>query len=545
MLTAHGKNAPAPWVPYTHAGCNFGAVGAANTVLENIATDVPIVFGPNSTQSAEAKANRSQAIADFVGIAMHCAANSNVCSATHGGRHDILPDELGNYSGLMALFGHKYVAPQINPSNQPMTDLDGKVIKDTSQHIGFPGFGAMSAAVSLSYVAAMQEHGIPVTYAYIADAHDPHPSGSAFGPGQAGYAAALKANDDAFAKFFARLQSDGINSKNTLFVFTSDEGDHFVGGQPTPANCDGITIPCLYSKIGEISTDVAGLFANQTGIVTPFKVHADTAPTIYITDNPARNSTITRDFERAVGNLTAHNPIMNQTDTLTEFLADPVEMKLLHMITADPARTSTFTMFADPNYFLFANSSNCGSHCVTEDPSFAWNHGDIQPEITTTWLGLVGPGVAKSEIDNTTWSDHADIRPTMMLLLGLRDDYTHDGVALVGNLTDYAVPEAIKQQKEMFFNLTANYKQLNAPLGQLALDRLKISTRALESGNSVNDENYANLENKVSNMTNQRDALAAEIIQILQDAEFSGKPIDPQQAQNLMGQAKDLACPYM
>src|SRR6266699_4291254 len=33
MLTADGKNAPAPWVPFTRAGCNFGAVATANTIL--------------------------------------------------------------------------------------------------------------------------------------------------------------------------------------------------------------------------------------------------------------------------------------------------------------------------------------------------------------------------------------------------------------------------------------------------------------------------------------------------------------------------------
>lgn len=45
----------------------------------------------------------------------------------------------------------------------------------------------MSAAVSLAYVAAMQEAGIPVTYAYISDAHDFHGvagnAHNAFGPG--------------------------------------------------------------------------------------------------------------------------------------------------------------------------------------------------------------------------------------------------------------------------------------------------------------------------------------------------------------------------
>src|SRR5205085_677001 len=147
-----------------------------------------------------------------------------------------------------------------------------------------------------------------------------------------------------------RLANDGINSSNSLFVFTADEGDHFVGGPPSPSNCDGVHIPCTYSQIGEINTNMAGLLATEQNITTPFKVHSDSAPNVYITGNPARdNETVTRPFERAVGKLTALNPLTNSTDTLTKYLADPVEMKLLHMITADPARTPTFTMFADPN----------------------------------------------------------------------------------------------------------------------------------------------------------------------------------------------------
>ena len=38
-----------------------------------------------------------------------------------------------------------------------------------------------------------------------------------------------------FAAFFTRLAHDGINSSNTLFVFTADENDHFAGG--TPEQC--------------------------------------------------------------------------------------------------------------------------------------------------------------------------------------------------------------------------------------------------------------------------------------------------------------------
>src|SRR5207248_610627 len=135
----------------------------------------------------------------------------------------------------------------------------------------------------------------------------------------------------AFAKFFARLERDGITARNTLFVFTADEGDHFVGGPPSPAGCNGVTTPCSYSVIGEINANLKGLLATQAGITTPFTVHSDSAPTVYLDGNPARDAAVTRAFERAAGGLTVTNPITNATDRLTNYLADPVEMQLLHM----------------------------------------------------------------------------------------------------------------------------------------------------------------------------------------------------------------------
>ncbi|HCJ35884.1 MAG TPA: hypothetical protein DHV65_16510 [Ktedonobacter sp.] len=542
MLAANGKNAPAPWVPYTRAGCNFGAVATANTILENTSVDVSRVFGPASVQQQEVTANPPPSTlpqADFVGIGVHCALNNSLCSAANTGQPDVLPDEPGGYSGYMGLFGHKYVAPQISP-NGPLTDLNGNIIKDAKGNVGFPGFDGMSASVSLSYVAAMQEHNVPVTYAYISDAHDAHPSGPAYGPGSAGYVTALKAYDQAFGTFFTRLANDGINQRNSLFVFTSDEGDHFVGGAPSPAGCDGVTTPCTYSQIGELNGNLAGLLATEQNITTPFNVHSDSAPNVYITGNPARNDqTVTRPFERAVGKLTAVNPMTKNTDTLTKYLADPVEMKLLHMITADPARTPTFTMFADPNYFLFAGATNCTSPCVTQQPGFAWNHGDVSPDINTTWLGMVGPGVDQTGVDSATWSDHTDIRSTMLMLLGLKDDYSHDGRALVEDLTGWAQPPAVKKSGS-FVSLAQMYKQIDACVGQLGLATLAVSTKALESGSSSDDSTYTNLENQLTSISTQRDALAAQMIALLENAEFNGQPFSNQQARQLISQGQAL-----
>ena len=538
MLTADGSNAPAPWVPFTRAGCDVGQVATANTVLENIATDIPTVFGANSAQAAEVKANPGQAFADFVGVGVHCALGNALCAS---GQADLLPQEPGGYFGYKALFGHTYVAPKINPGS-PLTDLNGNVIQDHHtpvSHIGFPGFDGMSAAVSLSYVAAMQEHGIPVTYAYISDAHDAHPSGPAFGPGQAGYVAALKAYDAAFGKFFSRLAADGINQTNTLFVFTADEGDHFAGGPASPAGCDGVTTPCTYAKIGEINTNYAGLLATEQGVTTPFKVHSDDAPTVYITGNPARDAAVTRTFERATSLLTAVSPITGNTETITKFLADPVEMKALHMITSDPARTPTFTLFADPNYFLFAGAPNCNLPCVTENPGFAWNHGDVQPEIVTTWLGLVGPGIDQIGVDSTTWSDHTDIRPTLMVLLGLKDDYSHDGRALTEEFTGWARPAATKKS-DGYIKVAQTYKQLGAAVGEFGLATLAASTSAIESGTSLDDSTYTSLENQLGSLISQRNKLAVEMIGLLEDAEFNGTSISEEQAHSLVSRGLAL-----
>jgi hypothetical protein len=546
MLTADGKNAPAPWVPFTRAGCDFGAVSTANIVLENIAIDIPTVFGAGSPEAAEAtspnKANRDRAFANYVGIAVHCARDSSLCSAAHNGKADKLPDEPGGYQGYNGLFGHKYVAPQVSADGL-VRDLNGNLIQNVktgTAYNGFPGFDSMPAAVSLGYVAAMQEHGIPVTYAYITDSHDKKTLDDqeySYGPGEAGYVANLKANDEAFGKFFARLKDHGIDKSNTLFLFTADEGDHFAGVQKT--GCDGVTVYCTYRRdtvkeVGEVNGNLAGLLKTQKDISTPFTVHADVAPTVYITGNPARDNASTRAVERATGGLKTTNPYTGVTENLTEALADPVEMKLLHMVTADPARTPTFTMFALPDYFLFAGAPNCTAPCISIVPKFAWNHGTFSPDITTTWLGLVGPGVRAKGIDHTTWSDHADLRPTTLSLLGLRDDYSHQGRVLVETFNEDSVPENI--QSEEFLNLARAYKQINAPIGQLSLDSLKISTRAVNG----NDATYNDLTARLADITNRRDALAGQMETLLEAAAFSGEGIDGDQARSLIEQAHDL-----
>jgi hypothetical protein len=559
MINENGKIAPAPWVPFTRAGCDFGAVATANTILENTAIDIPTVFGAGSPEAAEVAANPGQAFADFVGIGIHCAQGSATCSAPNNGKADLLPDEPGGYAGFNALYGAKYVDPVIKPSG-PMTDLDGNVIQDASGHVGFPGFDGMEATVSLSWAAQMQEAGVPVTYAYISDAHDGHGTAGnihfAYGPGEAGYVQQLDDYDLAFQKFFDRLAADGINKSNTLFVFTVDEGDHFVGDAPTPAGCDGVTTPCNYNRVGEINADLRRMVYTQSGDSTLFSVHSDDAPTVYVNGTaaqPLRDQTdpAVRNLEREMAQLNWLNPYTGAVESnIMVGLADHTEMKTLHMVTADPFRTPTFTPFADPDWFFFATGGTTPATCATPaacafipartNQSFAWNHGDIQDEIASTWIGMVGPGVDQSSTpDTTTWSDHTDLRPTMLSLLGLKDDYSHDGRLLSGDLSGYAIPAAVKKSGSNFTQLAASYKQLNASFGSFAMDTLKASTRALAS-NDAGDASYTSIESQIQSLTSQRDALAAQIKAALEAATFDNQPLNSAQAQSMLSQSQSL-----
>jgi len=555
MINENGKIAPAPWVPYTRAGCDVGQIATANTVLENTGIDVATVFGNGSAEAIQAAGDSpgtpaTQTFADYVGIGVHCAQGSDICAASPRPRPDLLADEPGGYNGYQGLFGAKYVDPVIK-TNGPMTDLDGNVIKDANGHIGFPGFDGMEATVSLSWTAQMQEAGIPVTYSYISDAHDGHGNSGnihfAYGPGEAGYVQQLKDYDNAFAKFFDRLAADGINKSNTLFVFTVDEGDHFVGDQPTPAGCDGINVACNYNRVGEINGDLRRMIRTQFGDTTNFTVHSDDAPTVYITGNPSQTDPTTRTLEREMGQLSWLNPYTNAVqNNIMVALADKTEMKTLHMVTSDPFRTPTFTPFADPDWFFFATGgANCAApaDCAFIPPrssqSFAWNHGDIQDEIASTWVGMVGPGV-KTDPNYTGWTDHTDVRPTMMTLLGLKDDYQTDGRAVVEPLFDWAVPQTLRAHRETLLRLGEVYKQVTASFGSFAMYTLVASTKALASGSSTDDSTYTTIEAKIADLTTQRDALMAQIRTGLNNAQFAGQALNEQQAKGWIASAQSL-----
>ena len=169
--------------------------------------------------------------------------------------------------------------------------------------------------------------------------------------------------------------------------------------------------------------------------------------------------------------------------------------------------------------------------------SFAWNHGDIQDEIASTWAGYVGPGVESTGVDSKTWSDHTDLRPTILNLVGLKDDYVHDGRVISEVIENRAIPLAVKISPG-FTLLAQTYKQLNAPLGSSHVT-LRASTKALAS-NDPGDATYNSIEGKIQSLTTRRDSLATEIKGVLDGAEFNGQPINTLKALVLVMRASIL-----
>jgi hypothetical protein len=468
--TTTDVHTPAPWVPWTRAGCDVGDVSTANMVLENAAFDIPKVFGADSPETAQLNANSppfgvppffNRETADYVGLAVHCAQESPFCADAEAIKFgqampsptavdDVLPDEPGGYTGFQALFGHKYIAPQLGAGTPNLThngyqvtnaagnlvdlsgnEIDGAFLSPPTP--GFPGFGPIVARQTLAYTADMLEAGVPVVYGYIGDIHERKAgqsgcstttatgTGFAVGPGDSCYVQTATQYDQAFQTFFERLEAAGITTDNTLFVIGAEENDQFDGAnigraiEPSPAGCDGVTTPCQYTtgQIGEINTNLPGLLAAQKGNTTPFTVEPQGAA-IYVTGRPGPTDPAVRQLERDIGSLTnPHDPYTgNDDESIAAYLAGTVEQEILHLVNADPDRTPTFTLFPKPDYFFGsnvtctpANQAPCASNTLANAARFAWDHGYYAPTIDITWAGFVGPGVANLGLDGSAADD--------------------------------------------------------------------------------------------------------------------------------------------
>ncbi len=308
---------------------------------------------------------------------------------------------------------------------------------------GWDGPPRKHAPVTLPMATAMLQSGVPIVFVYVENTH-----------GRCGATAAscqsnlangtfddlLQADDAAFGKFFGDLDRMGIAPANTLFVITTDEGDHYLAN---------------FAQVID-TTDLQPSIAGSAGLF--YGSDADAIGAALATRKGVQ-SIVTREA-----------------------------MKALRIASGADARTPTLIAFTDADYVF--NRGPC-SNCAR------WNHGTIHPDITDSWLALVGPGVKRGAMNSFT--DHADIVPTIRVLLGIPTSSDMDGVPIYPAL-DHSTSDDLLQLRDMF-------KQLNAPLGKFGDAILKISTQGVIGGPAARVQADARIKDLVA----KRDVLIAEM----------------------------------
>ena len=155
---------------------------------------------------------------------------------------------------------------------------------------------------------------------------------------------------------------------------------------------------------------------------------------------------------------------------------------------------------------------------------------------------MTGPGVARRGVDgpqpaagnqahdpesnNTvpqaskvgTWVEEADLRPTMLYLAGLRDDYQSDGHVITQALS--RVPFSLAATAA----LARGYDQINSSVGALATDTLLADSKALASGSASDDSAYLAEQRTLQRLADDRDRAATRIKDTLADAAAGHPP---------------------
>jgi hypothetical protein len=97
--------------------------------------------------------------------------------------------------------------------------------------------------------------------------------------------------------------------------------------------------------------------------------------------------------------------------------------------------------------------------------------------------------------------------------------------------------KSLRASRDVLSDLAAAYKAINAPLGDLGVLTLTgISTKAVGG----DDATYAVYEAQINDITAKRNALAGQMIKMLEDAAFNDRPINEAKAATLIKQAYEL-----
>ena len=220
---------------------------------------------------------------------------------------------------------------------------------------------------------------------------------------------------------------------------------------------------------------------------------------IYVHGQPAANDPAVRQLERDTAAMTNRTTRTAASTTRRSRSTRPARSSSACCTCRRPIRCGRRRTRCSRSR---TTSSRTSGPNVSINTSFAYDHGYYSPNIDITWVGMAGPGVATNGVDgpqpadgnqahdpestNTvpqastdgTWVEETDLRPTMLHLTGLSDDYQSDGHVITQALT--SVPSALAATAD----LAKGYDQINSSVGQFATDTLLADTKALARGSA-------------------------------------------------------------
>ena len=175
------RQTPAPWVPFTRAGCDVGDFSTANMVLENAKVDIPTIFGADSPEVHQFNADPDS----LQGRRDRPTTSARPCTARRAPRRaptrrpsssarrrrrrrpspTRCPPSRRVRTATRRSSAHKYVAPQLGAGTPnltrhgfPVTNAHGNLIdlngvRDhvsafTGNQPGFPGFSPTASPVA-------------------------------------------------------------------------------------------------------------------------------------------------------------------------------------------------------------------------------------------------------------------------------------------------------------------------------------------------------------------------------------------------------------
>jgi hypothetical protein len=128
---------------------------------------------------------------------------------------------------------------------------------------------------------------------------------------------------------------------------------------------------------------------------------------------------------------------------------------------------------------------------------------------------------------NGTWVEETDVRPTLLDLVGLHDDYQSDGHVITQALTH---PSSTLLATAA---LAKGYDQINSSVGQLATDTLIADSSALATGSSSDDTAYQATQAALQQLADDRDVAATKIKRLLSAAANGTMPTHGQMTSSL------------